>query len=190
MGNHYRTTERFFRKYELIIADLIKHTEGEVIQLETMDGTRYRGSTIAVNLGFAIKSCLGNRWHTNAFDINALNKWHSTFTVIEDTHDRFNIIVRKRARPLDHSEIQVRRPSALSSREEAARVARLSHDIGDMDLFRSVLRCMLSNIIAVPVPLKGEYTDRHQQILSDDYNNCADLVFIDGATLIMPNVSH
>lgn len=190
--NKARQTPQHFEVYEKLIGcALADRADFRFVSPVPDDGEkRARGSTIAVNINFAMKWFLDNPnvAHSTMFDRASLLDFRSRFVVLADHEDDWTVRVKERK-----SYASYKKPAftqaPINPRNEGSRLSSLMLDLDNLELFRAVLRCMKHGVITWPVPFSGTPITIHKEYVAE-FENCAEMCAIpsDDTTVLVPNL--
>ena len=191
MGNSYRQTEFHFRKYEDVLAHFIADPENFIYEVPIPSEQRVHriiGRTVAVNLTFAMRWFLDQvGCHSSYFDLKTAQDFHEKYLFRGDPREDYFVRCYKRLPRGVYAKPRFLE-NPVAPKDESKRIAGLSLNIADLELFRAVLHCYKNHVITWPISFSGNFTTIHEDYVAE-LGEFVELCYVDhnDTTVLVPN---
>lgn len=171
--NKWRKSEPFFRKYEAILALAIEARENFAYicpepSAERGENKRLMGSTLAVNLSFALRTYMElANLVSEHFTRESATSFRSQFIFVPHGTDRYCVLARRNKSAYTALSNQRIIKPQLAPANEGARIASLGLSVNDLSLFTAVVRCISEGLLTVPIQLTGQLSVVHRTIIEE-----------------------
>lgn len=189
MSNANRLTETHFRRYEVLLHKALTE-RGEFHYVVPIPQEQYelrtKGSTVAVNLQFAIRWYLEQtRNLSSLFDRPTVLDFQHHFVLCPDKDDQWAVRARRRSGHVAFKPAGFA-PTPTAPLNESGRLTSLQLDVANLALFRSVLTCMQHRLITWPVPFNGPPVAIHHEYCAELGQGSIELCEVEETTVLVP----